>query len=530
MDVTTLPFSEIPQFSSRDKAYVEQDPRLRPFYRHPPTLTAFADALAAKQRADIDRPLLLRVLRDQYAQLDREEAVMANIERLADEKTFTVVTAHQPCLFTGPLYFIYKIASAIRLTEVLQATYPDYHFVPVFVTGGEDHDFAEINHAHLFGQTIEWENDEAGPVGRMKTTTLDEPLARLREILGDSDNGRQAFDLVATAYGNHRQYGMATIDLVHQLFKRWGLVALSMDQPELKKRFLPIMEEELFSSPSQPLIEATTRQLEEAGFSGQAYAREINLFYLSDQSRERIVRENDRYQVLNTDFSFSAEELRQELQTHPERFSPNVILRPLYQEAILPNLAYVGGGGELAYWLERKSQFAHFGIDFPILIRRNSVLWIDSSAAKRMEKLGLSERDILRKTDDLIREHVHAHASEELNLQAEKEALNELFDRVAGKAGKVDQTLVGAVEAERVKQIKSLEQLEGRLVRAEKQKHENAINQIRSIRDKLFPENGLQERYDNFLAYYLRYGPEFLTVLVQHLNPLEQGLIVVWDR
>jgi bacillithiol biosynthesis cysteine-adding enzyme BshC len=314
---------------------------------------------------------------------------------------------------------------------------------------------------------------------------------------------------------------------VNDLFNRTGLVVLSMDHAELKRRFIPVMEKELMERPSKGFVEAATQQLEEAGFSGQAFPREINLFYLKDQLRERIVWEENSFRVLNTDLTFSPEEMKHELHQHPQRFSPNVVIRPLYQEYILPNLAYIGGGGEIAYWLERKAQFEHFGINFPMLIRRNSVLWIDKGNAKRMNKLDLSLSDLLGDTEALIKDFVKEESDNQLSLKEEKRQLAQLFQGVINRVKAVDPTLVATVKAEIAKQQKSLDQMEGKLIRAEKQKYEIAINQIRNLKDRLFPNNGLQERYDNFMAFYLKHGEAYFNILLEHLDPMKKELLVV---
>jgi bacillithiol biosynthesis cysteine-adding enzyme BshC len=516
--------------SSKDTAYATAQPALRPFYKYPVSLESFAQVIADKKQADIDRELLVSELKKQYEKLDPSPEVMQEIESLADANTFTVVTAHQPSLFTGPLYYIYKIISTIHLSRVLNEQYPEQHIVPVFITGGEDHDFEEMNHASIFGKEIVWENEESGSVAMMGTDSLQPALEKLKDILGNSPKAQEIGSVIGNCYTRHEKYGMASVDLVNELFKSYGLVVIDMNNPELKRRFAPIMEKELFEQASQSLIEATTKELEKAGFSQQAYPREINLFYLRDQIRERIVQEGDTFKVLNTDFQFSESEMREELQQHPERFSPNVVIRPLYQEYILPNLAYIGGGGEIAYWLERKSQFEHFGVNFPMLIRRNSVLWIDKGNVKKMDKLGLKVADLFTDTEELIKSYVKENAENELSLKEEKKQLHTIFNGIVDKIKEVDQTLVKTVKAEAANQMNSLQGLESRLLKAEKQRHEIELNQIRGIKDKLFPGNGLQERTDNFLSFYLRYGDAFFETLMQELNPLEKGFIVVVDK
>lgn len=530
MDVLKIPFEEVPQLSSKDVAYATKNPKLKPFYKYDVSLEAFAQVIKDKAQDHTDRNALANALEAQYKGLDTTEAVRTNIQHLRQENTFTVTTAHQPGLFTGPLYYIFKIISTINLAEQLKQEYPDYQFVPIFISGAEDHDFEEVNHARLFGKEIIWENDEQGGVGFMKTTSLAPALEQLKDILGDSEDAQAAYQLIEEAYTSHERYGRATHHLVNSLFRNYGLVVVSMDDAALKRLMIPHIKKEIFEQPSQELINETQQKLEEVDFGEQAHARPINFFYLRDQLRARIVQEGDDFLVLDTDYRWSKKELEAEIDEHPERFSPNVVMRPIYQETVLPNLAYIGGGGEISYWLERKSQFEHFGVNYPMLIRRNSALWVDRGACKRMDKLGLTPKDLFDDTESLIKRFVADETDNELSLGQEKGQLNALFQAVAKKAAEIDPTLKKKTLAEGAKQLKALENLEGRLMRAEKQKHETAINQIRSLKDKLFPGNGLQERKENFLNFYLRYGNDFFATLKEHLHPLEEGFVVILDR
>jgi bacillithiol biosynthesis cysteine-adding enzyme BshC len=511
--------------SKIDVAFAERDSRLLPFQEWPVSIEAFADVIAKRRQFSCDRVALVETLQHQYAGLPFNPVVNRQIERLADERTFTVITAHQPVLLTGPLYYMYKIFSTIHLASLLGKTYPEYHFVPVFVSGAEDHDFEEVQQAHLFHKTIRWENDGKGPVGKIPTASLESVLDALREILGEE--GADLFRKIEAAYTNHATYGEATIHLIHSLLGDRGIVVADMNAPAWKRLFLPVMERELFEQPSQAIVERAQRRLSELGFGAQAHARPINLFYMTEQIRERIVFEDGKYMVLNTDLEWSPEAMREFLHHHPECFSPNVVLRPLYQETIMPNLAYIGGGGEIAYWLERKEQFAHFGVSFPMLIRRNSVWWIDEAGSKRMEKLGFTPEVLLEDTEMLVKRYVAAHTDHDLSLAEERGMLQTAFDQILEKATAIDPTLEKAVLAEQAKQLNALEHLETKLLRAEKQRQDTAVQQIRALKEKYFPGNGLQERHDNFLPLYLKYGAQFFDLLERELNPLEPGFIVV---
>ena len=416
------------------------------------------------------------------------------------------------------------------MARLLNKQYPQYRVVPIFIVGAEDHDFEEINHFHLFNKTITWENEETGAVGMMNTDSLKPVLETLKEVLGNSDTATQIYALIEKAYTQNKTYEKAAIQLTNALFSTYGLVILGMNHPKLKQVFKPHLQKELVERPSKTLVEQTTEELVAAGFSGQAHARDINLFYLKPQMRARIIPENGQYQVLDTNISFSETALLEEVDQHPEHFSPNVVMRPIYQETILPNLAYIGGGGEISYWLERKPQFEHFGLNFPMLIRRNSVLWIDKGTHKKMNKLQLKLDDLFMETEALIKQYVQSNTENEVSLSEEKAQLDTLFQAIVAKANDIDPTVAKKAQAEHAKQLKGIEQLEGRLMRAEKQKYETALNQIRGLKDKLFPNHGLQERYDNFLSLYLKYGDSFFDVLVDNLNPLEKGMIVVSDQ
>ncbi|MFK8102073.1 MAG: bacillithiol biosynthesis cysteine-adding enzyme BshC [Saprospiraceae bacterium] len=529
MQITRIPFDQVTELSKKDSAYATGDTRLRPFYQYEVALESFKAVMEDKQKQAVDRETLVEVLSNQYDKLTDTKLQLQQIEKLKAKHCYTVTTAHQPSLFTGPLYYIYKIASTINLSRQLAKAYPDRQFVPIFVTGGEDHDFEEINHLHLFNKTITWENKENGAVGAMHTASLAPIIEEVQAILGSSENATALVSMLRKTYLAHDRFGAATIAFTHELFKSTELVILDMNTPALKRLFVPIMKEELLQQVSQPFIEAAAAQLNELGFKAQAFPREINLFYLQNQSRERIVLEDEQYKILNTDLVFTKTALLEEMEKHPERFSPNVIMRPLYQELILPNLAYIGGGGEIAYWLERKAQFEHFALNFPMLIRRNSVLWLDKGMTKRMDKLGITSKDLFRETSDLVKAFVHEQAEEDLNIKKEKAIIDAAYESISQIAKKVDPTLEKAILAEQTRQLKTLDQLEGRIVRAEKKKHETALSQIESLKEKLFPNLGLQERHDNFMGFYLKYGQDFLDSLVKELSPLEKGFMVIQE-
>ncbi|MGH1336893.1 MAG: bacillithiol biosynthesis cysteine-adding enzyme BshC [Aureispira sp.] len=530
MEITRFDYAAIAEFSTLDKAYAAEEASLRPFYTHAPTLEQFEAVIAAKKSFEVTRrAILTEELLEQYQGVEVSNATLDNIERLRQDNCYTIITAHQPNLFTGPLYTIYKILSAIKLAEKVSQEYPAVQVVPVFWMGGEDHDFEEVNHLQLFGKTLTWEDKQGGSVGAYTTGSMRAVLDQTKEILGNGERAQLLGKKLEAFFGTARVYREGVRELLNWLFADYGLIIANAGTKAFKKQLIPILKEELIEHTSKGLVEQTVKDLEAAGYSQQAHAREINVFYLTPQKRSRIVLEEGVYQVLDTNITFSKEALLEELHQYPERFSPNVILRPLFQELIFPNLAYIGGGGELAYWLERKTQFAHYKIPYPMLVRRASVLWIPKGISKLMGKLDFSVEDIFVERHQLIKQYVLNNASEELSFAQERAALNQLFEQLAAKTVAVDPSLEKGVIAQQVNTQKAIDKLEQRLIRAEKQKNESSIQQIEKIKDTLFPKQGLQERYDNFLGFYTRYGESFIATLYQEIDSLDKKLLVIKD-
>ena len=528
MRKSILPFPQVHQLSKSDTAYASGDALLKPFYTHTPNLDTFEQVLLERAGTEYPRMELLETLQRQYTKFPQREEVNRNIEALGYSDTFSIVTAHQPSLFLGPLYFVYKALTTIVLAEAVEARNASgKRIVPVFVLGSEDHDIEELNKVNLFGKQLIWHPEETGPVGVMSTERLVPVLDELRSILGESDAAQALFERVANCYRGQKTFADATQAMLHEFFGALGLVVLNMNDVGLKRLFIPVIKAELTEQPAFRLVNETIGQLNELGFKTQAAPREINLFYMKPGMRERIVLEDGVYKVLHTDLVFSQEEILAEVEQHPERFSPNVVLRPLFQEMVLPNLAYVGGGGELAYWLERKTLFAHFGVHFPMLVRRHSVLWLDRDTGKKLGKIGFTAAQLFDDTESLIRKFVDMNAAGEVSLAQEINALQHIFEQIADKAKAVDPTLEKAVLADSVKAVAGLEHWQGRLIRAEKHKHETTLNQLRALKEKLYPSNGLQERHDNFLSYMLKYGEGFIATLKSSFAPFDPGFVIL---
>ncbi|MBC6606003.1 bacillithiol biosynthesis cysteine-adding enzyme BshC [Hymenobacter sp. BT188] len=525
MHVTTLPYAATGAFSALVTDYLAQQAALKPFYHRFPTLEDFGGQIEEKQASYSaeSRARLVASLREQYQGVNLPPSVATNLELLAQPTTFTVTTGHQLNLFTGPLYFIYKIITTVKLSQQLKEKYPQYDFVPVYWMATEDHDFAEINHFSLFGKRYEWQADKVGgPVGRMALDGLEEQV--LSQLSADVPAAfREAYQKSSTLAG-------ATRLLVTELFGEMGLVCLDADAPALKQALVPVLEQEISAQASFKAVQTTNEQLTAAGYKPQVYARPLNLFFLTDAGgRERIEPDENELVVRNTDLRYSTEELLELARKQPECFSPNVVLRPLYQELLLPNLCYIGGGAEVAYWFQLKQVFADNKMPFPILLLRNSGLYVSKPNAGKLRKLGLTTTDLFRPLPELKKQVGSALGQEEVSLQAQQEALGGIFKEITDLAQRLDPTLVKTVAAEAQKAAAGISNLEKRLSKAAENKHEIVFTQLTALKDKLFPNGDLQERVENVLSIFIN-NPEFLQQLLDAFDPLALEFTVLEEE
>lgn len=524
---TYLPYSATGFFSTMLLDYIREDKKLSPFYSHPVSIEGIQSSIAERKKFATNRKLLVTVLQEQYKNLNLTPKQENHINKLADENTFTVCTAHQPNIFTGPLYFIYKILHAIKLSDELCNKIPGAHFVPVYYMGSEDADLDELGHIYIEGEKREWKTKQSGAVGRMK---VDKGLLQVLEQVNGQISvlpyGNDIISVMKDCYKEGATIEQATFKLVNKLFAEYGLIILLPDNATLKNEYAPVIEKELLSNFSSHAVHETVAAFP-AEYKVQAAGRDINLFYLTDAARERIVLQDGKYKVNNSSIEFSKEQILVELKNHPERFSPNVILRPVFQETILPNIAFIGGGGEIAYWLELKKVFDAVAVPYPMLITRNSFLVIEKKYKELAVKLKLSNADLFKPANTIINELVKRESKLQLSLADEKKQLSELYEKLKEISGDIDKTLVQHTEALQVKASKKIEALEKKLLKAEKKKFEAEQRHVEILKQQLFPNNSLQERVENFMSFYGKWGSGFMDMLYNKSLSLEQQFCII---
>ncbi|MDO6758992.1 bacillithiol biosynthesis cysteine-adding enzyme BshC [Tamlana sp. 2_MG-2023] len=531
MQHKTLPFYKTGYFSTLICDYLAEKPELKPFYNRFPEIDAFQKQIEEKgQSFSVEtRAILVSALKNQYQDFETSELTSSHIELLSAENSFTVTTGHQLNLFTGPLYFLYKIVSAINLSKELKLKYPESNFVPVYWMATEDHDFEEINYFNFNGKKVQWNREAAGAVGELSTEGLKAVFEVFSEELGHSSNAEAIKKLFEAAYLKHDNLAEATRFLANALFQDYGLVIIDANDASLKKEFVPYMENELLNQVSFKAVSKTNDKLAEVSedYKIQVNPREINLFYIAKNLRERIVFEDGIYKVLNSNITWNENDLIKHLKNHPERFSPNVIMRPLYQEVVLPNLCYIGGGGELAYWFQLKDFFNEVDVPFPMLLLRNSVLIQTENQLKKLENLDISTENLFLKQSTFINKKVRDVSNIDIDFSKQKKHLQEQFKGMYELAEQTDKSFLGAVKAQEVKQIKGLENLEKRLLKAQKRKLSDQVLRMTDIQNELFPNKSLQERNTNFSQFYMEYGESLIPNLIESLEPLSGEFSII---
>ena len=521
-----LSFSDIGLFSKIISDYLEERESVRPFYHRKPSWNHFIKQAKEKKFNKNQRGSLVSALRRQYEGIENTNCIKEQIKQLSNENTFTITTGHQLCLFSGPLYFFSKIITVLKCCLELNKRQSDLVFIPVFWMASEDHDFEEINHFYFQHSKLEWTQSKGGPVGRLSTESLQTVFDEFRSKLADSPESEFLAELFQYCYLNSKTLAEATRKFVHHWFGDYGVVIIDGDDKELKQSFSPIVREEILNKVGYHQITRTNKRLSDSGYHVQATPREINLFYINGHLRERIVQKESRFFVHNINHSFSKEDIIKKLEESPECFSPNALLRPIYQEQILPNICYVGGGRELAYWFQLKDYFASQNVQFPILLLRNTVLVLNHSLNRKLIKLRINPKELFLTKDRLNEIIVRKHSNLDLNFDHYHKTVEQLFEELEIVAKKTDVSFIGAVQAQEKKQKRGLEKLEKRLLKAEKRKLSDHVLRTQLIREALFPKGILQERVVNISTFIDCYGIEFFKHLMKKIRPLDNEVSV----
>ncbi len=516
-----LNFSETGKFGYVAKAFQERDKNILQQIQRFPSLENFA-ALAKGRKSNYKaRTDLLEVLKEQYKGETISEKQGFHLDKLALDSTVTVTTGHQVCFLGGPLYMVYKAMHTIKLADELNATQKDCHVVPIFWMATEDHDFDEIAKLSIFNKSKSLtDSDNLLPVG---TYTL-QAFKELKEFAYSFFDGFEGFENISNdidaIWASSSTLSQFTFRLLNLWFGDRGLIVLEPQHPKLKKHFTEVLRTELNGNSIQKSVEEAIEGFQEP-LKVQAPPRSCNLFFIRDGKRYRLDRDQTDFSLHPGAESIKKEELLRTLEEHPEAFSPNVILRPVYQELVLPNIAYIGGAGEMAYWLQLPKMFEELNVPFPQLMLRNSFQLVDSGVAKKVHKLDLSPKELFMDKNLLVNQIIASDdKSENLDFQDSMTKLSEAFTQIAQQVANVDPTLKATVEAQEKNTAKAIDGIQKRVKKKLKENQEVKINQLGSILDRLFPNGGLQERHENVLHYLAKHGTGFFELLYQESSAI----------
>ena len=338
---------------------------------------------------------------------------------------------------------------------------------------------------------------------------------------------KNIIELFKESYLKNEKISDATFNLVHSLFGKYGLLILNPDDGKLKKIICEDIIHEIKNIDCYKRVTETNKKINNLNIKPQVNPREINLFYVKNNIRSRIEKYKSSYKVKDTDILFSENEIISEINNFPERFSPNVLLRPLFQEKILPNLAYIGGGSEIAYWLQLKSFFNYKDLTFPILVVRNSVLLVSNKILNKCKKLDIRISDLFLNNHELSKFYLTKISELKIDLTELKETVKSNFIKLHELSLKTDKSFLGALKAQEKKQLNGLNNLEKKLFKAQKKKYNEKLERLILIKEELFPNNSLQERQINFSEFYRNHGDEFIDVLIDNLNPFDNKFLVI---
>ncbi len=527
-----IPFSDLPEQSRLFTDYVADFEKVRKYYN-----VSFSDDNELRSHfgrvaANFNprRAKLVELLRSQNSRLNSSSDYESALELLAKENAVCVVTGQQVGLFCGPLYTLFKTISAIKLSAELKERFPEFEFVPVFWLEGDDHDFEESNHVHLLNASSDvvrveaiftnGETDNLKPLSEIKfDASVEQVFQQLDALLPVTEFKPGLMQMLTSSYKEGESYTTAFAATLTKILGKNTILMLDPYQPEAKRMLKPVFEKEFQTYPrtSEEVIKQSAELEEE--YHVQVKPRVLNLFYVDDGNRRGLEPIGNGFSLRGTKRKLMPEQVRTILESKPESFSPNVVLRPVCQDYILPTGAYVAGPGEIAYFAQLKGVYRHFGVEMPPLFPRASATILERRIAKVLEKYQLTLSDAYGDFENIMKKALAAANPENIPGEFEKVTaeVKDAVDRLDPLLERVDPTLKGALDSTVSRMLHHLRHLEEKTTAAYRRKNEQVLQQTKKFQQSIFPNRDLQERVLNFTYFYNKYGEEFVEVLFREL-------------
>lgn len=477
------------------------------------------------------RERLSEIIKLQYETLTPSRQTLNNISALKESNTLAIVTGQQLGLYGGPLYSFYKIITAIKLCQFLKQKYDSYSFVPVFWLEGDDHDFDEVRSINLIDENNDLirliyddelpEETNRGSVGKIKfTKNITELNSELNKVLRNNDYKATLMEKLTSFYKEGKTFKEAFKSLILELFDEYGLVIFDPQDYEVKKLLRPVFRKEIedFSIHTKDLVKVSA-DLEEI-YHAQVKINPVNLFLSDTDGRFLIEPAETDFRLKGKRKRITKAALLEILENEPERYSANVILRPICQDFLFPTLAYVGGPGEISYFAQIIPMYSKFGITQPIVYPRSSVSLLEKNVLKLIDKYKLGHFDLFSERD-LLHEKV---IKQQTDIEIDKEfaecmsEMTSTLKKLNKRLSSIDNTLDDAVSKTKEKIEHSLKLLKDRTNEAQKKKYDISIRQINKVSNLLYPNSNLQERELPYIYFAHKYGMDFLKKIYDEIS------------
>ena len=478
---------------------------------------------------DENRKVLVDQLKKQYSEVKLSKETFININSLIDSNTFTITTGHQLNLFTGPIMVIYKIAQVISMARFLNSKIKNFNYVPIFWLASEDHDFDEISYVNISNEQIKWDIDSYNNrVGKIILNDFNRITDDYKSKIIDAEFKIQLEELINQSYINEDSLSFSTLKFINSLFGKHGLIIIDPDKKAFKELFIENFKNEIIDSrckiDTENQIEKNKKDIE--SYKPQVNPSEINFFKITSKGRKRIRRKNNAI-LVDDEKEYSTQEFINQIESNPERFSPNVLMRPLFQEKILPNICYVGGPNELKYWMQLKLFFDNSNLQYPILKLRSSAFIIDQKTSLKIKKTDVELEYFFKSINDLVNYKLKKLSTVNVSFDSIKETLSDQFNKLRDVSNKTNKSFEGALNAQEKKQMKGIDDLEKKLIKAEKKNHQEQISNIKIIFESLHPSNVDQERHLNFANFYSVKGQALIDHLVDKVLIPDDKILVI---
>ncbi|HUI30375.1 MAG TPA: bacillithiol biosynthesis cysteine-adding enzyme BshC [Candidatus Acidoferrales bacterium] len=527
-----IPLTGLPDQSKLYTDYLENFDSLRKYYNidfsnEDELRNYFARAL---ESFSPKRERLIGILRGQNSRLNNSPGHEALLDVLSKDNALAVVTGQQVGLFCGPLYTLFKTISAIKLADELKQRFSEFEFVPVFWLEGDDHDFEESNHIHLLNGASDvvrveaiitnGEGENLHPLSEIRfDASIEQVFQQVDALLPASEFKPAMMKMIESFYREGETYSTAFAKTMTKLLAKHPLLLVDSYDPEIKKVLKPVFEKEFQSSPrtSEEVIKQSA-ELEEI-YHVQVKPRVINIFYIEDGIRRGLEPIGNGISLRGTKRKLMQEQIRTILETKPESFSPNVVLRPICQDYLLPTAAYVAGPGEIAYFAQLKGVYQHFGIEMPPLFPRAAATILEHRIEKVMEKYRLEFSDAFSDFEQVMKKALAAANPENIPGEFQKAAgeIKKSVESLEPLISRVDPTLKGTMDSTVSRIVYLLQHFEEKTTTAYRRKNEQVLQQTKKFQHSIFPNRELQERVLNFTYFYNKYGEEFIEILFREL-------------